>query len=194
MNKTKYNLSVFKEAAERIDAGDVFCCNRISDIAGVGSPELALFKASFDIAEIQHDYKNATFNSKWQKLTGQMPTDEELRETRLLALCLTHEIARRKNRQGGHAARTKKRAEKRAEKLKWTEFGKSIDKLIKPWDTGYKPPTDLVNGYWKACVDNLRVQNAALRAAAEDFIAKVDSGRARSVDSYAKFKAALEVE
>lgn len=33
--------------------------------------------------------------------------------------------------------------------------------------------------------------SAALRAAAQDFVDKVDSGRARSVDSYNKFKAAL---
>jgi len=32
----------------------------------------------------------------------------------------------------------------------------------------------------------------ALRVAARDFIEKVESGRARSVDSYRKFKAALE--
>ena len=31
-----------------------------------------------------------------------------------------------------------------------------------------------------------------LKAAAEDFIAKVDSGRARSTDSYNKFKEALK--
>ncbi|MCK5316290.1 MAG: hypothetical protein KAJ55_00170 [Anaerolineales bacterium] len=37
----------------------------------------------------------------------------------------------------------------------------------------------------------LLAENARLREAVEDFVAKVDRGDARSVDSYAKFKAAL---
>lgn len=37
----------------------------------------------------------------------------------------------------------------------------------------------------------LEAQNLVLVAAAEDFITKVDSGRARSVDSYNKFRKAL---
>lgn len=40
----------------------------------------------------------------------------------------------------------------------------------------------------------LNRQNQALRAAAEDFVRKCDNGLAKSRDSYAKFKAALEVK
>ena len=40
--------------------------------------------------------------------------------------------------------------------------------------------------------EQFEAENERLRAAAQDFIDKVDSGRARSVDSYRKFKEALE--
>lgn len=43
--------------------------------------------------------------------------------------------------------------------------------------------------YWVRMFKRL----AALDAAARDFVKKCDEGRAKSKDSYAKFKAALEI-
>ena len=40
-------------------------------------------------------------------------------------------------------------------------------------------------------IDRLKEEREALLVAAKDFVEKVESGRARSVDSYAKFKAAI---
>ena len=72
------------------------------------------------------------------------------------------------------------------------------------WYFGYAPGDHKIverddDGYADACVHAAWIGYSKgvaihedLQSAADDFICKVESGRARSVDSYNKFKAALE--
>jgi hypothetical protein len=121
--KIKYNLDLYAEASNMAEAGFPWCCNLISEAALRidGAPswkcvERDLFEAVYDIKN--PIYEGLTFQGiyRYHYPEESFPYNSELIEIRLLALALVREIARRKNRQGTHTARAKRRAEANAKK------------------------------------------------------------------------------
>jgi hypothetical protein len=121
--KQNYNLSTFETAANLIESGKLnYSCLAIGQATigagrGFETRELKLFQEIFELLS-EDGYANITFGRLNTKAFPDeyFPSHDDLLETRILALCFAYEIARRKNRQGGHAARSKKRAEKRKQK------------------------------------------------------------------------------
>ena len=93
----KYNLKLFEKAADLVNGGDMdFCCVAIRGSQryweNPSPPERILFEEIYDVSG------HISFNFKSINLIGRYFTDSELKETRLLALCFVHEIARRLNK------------------------------------------------------------------------------------------------
>lgn len=112
----KYNLDTFTLAAELIDSnnGTQFACIALQIVAGgkfAAMNEVTLFQKTFGIDGFGGHVTTFPLLAKfegWRPFGGL--TWEELQESRVLALLLVREIARQKNRQGGHAARDRQRA------------------------------------------------------------------------------------
>lgn len=151
--KIKYNLDVFAKASDMVEAGSPWCCNLIGDAArhfgntNWDCPERDLFEAVYDVHNPIYGGR-CTFQGihRYHYPEEGTLTVSDLIEIRLLALAFVREIARRKNRQGTHTARAKRRAENRAkkelEKVADAEFKKILDKMEK---FGEIPVVDLRN-------------------------------------------------
>jgi hypothetical protein len=117
--KPKYNLDAFTAAAELVEEGaQEFSCHALKHACGwdpdTNPAELDLFIKSFDLGTSIASPRYTFSGIARQEELGYV---EDYREIRVLALLLVREIARRKNRQGTHDARAKKRAEARKNRL-----------------------------------------------------------------------------
>lgn len=104
MKPVKYCLSHFRQAANLIQRGQtIFCCNTLSkvadncgsgyhgDVGWINTPERNLFESFYGIGH------GKPFENMYNHYFGGIILREELLETRLLALCFVHEIARLEN-------------------------------------------------------------------------------------------------
>jgi hypothetical protein len=103
MKFVKYRLSHFRQAANLIRRGQtIFCCNSLSKVGDGGgsgyrggegwisTPERKLFEETYNT-------RGYSFSEMYCNYFGEFISGEDLKETRLLALCFAHEIARLEN-------------------------------------------------------------------------------------------------
>jgi hypothetical protein len=133
-NRIKYNLDVFTEAAENLDINknDLrHVCTELDRVSLQGEnssipcPERILFQSVYEVGGNNQPY---VFECCYGRAGFELPSISERQKDRILAILFVREIARLKNRQGSHDARSKRRAEARAkkelEKVAAVEFAK----------------------------------------------------------------------